>query len=122
MKTFLAISIVALSSLGWSQTSTAIAPDANKLFYRGAPAWSMQSLKDGVTIRYIDGTTEQFTWDRLKSISVNGIADDPVACTGGSVTQLGGRQMKGSILLSFGDGKRMCIPLAAKEAPAPAQQ
>jgi hypothetical protein len=64
MKRLLAMSLVVLSSFAYGQTSTATAPDANKLVYKGAPAWSLSSNRTGVTILYIDGTSEKIPWNK----------------------------------------------------------
>jgi hypothetical protein len=129
MKPLLAISLVILSSLAYGQTSTATAPDANKLVYRGAPAWNLSSNKTGVTIMYVDGTSERLPWSSLITVAIHGEGEDRdiSACTGTTTTL--DRPLKASILVIFDtagtgnirDGKRMCIPFTGKDAPA-AQQ
>lgn len=127
MNTLLATSLVVLSSLAYGQTSTATAPDANKLVYKGAPAWSLSSNKTAVTIMYIDGTSEKIPWSSLIMVGIAGRGEDQQdisACTG-TTTSLD-RPLKASILVVFdtggtgkiSDGKRMCIPFTAKDAPA----
>lgn len=118
MKALLAISMVVLSSLAYGQTSTAV-PNPNKLVYKGSPAYGVSSNKNGVTILYIDGTQETLPWDRLAFAGISGAAADPSACAGASYVL--DRPMKGSVLLRFNDAKMLCIPLTAKDAPAPQQ-
>src|ERR1700683_1002191 len=115
MKTLLAISLVVLSSLAYGQTSTATAPDPNKLVYKGAAAWGLSSNKSGVTIMYIDGTSEKLPWNSLITVAIHGEGEDRdmSACTGTTTTL--DRPLKASILVVFDtagtgnmrDGKRM---------------
>jgi hypothetical protein len=128
MKRLLAISLVVLSSFAYGQTSTATAPDANKLVYKGAPAWSLQSNKREVMIMYVDGTSEKIPWSSLFMVGIAGRGEDQQdvsACTGTTTTL--DRPLKAAILIMFDDGsgkvgKRMCIPFTAKVAPPPAAQ
>lgn len=124
VKTLLALSVLVLLSFACGQTSTATAPDAGKLVYQGAPAWSLTSNRLGVHISYADGTVENLPWNQLISVTLGGAGEDPAKCAGPSYVL--DRPMKGTLLIMFDDGaghigKRICIPFTAKDAPA-AQQ